>query len=104
MLTKTDDYRISEIEIIKTLRYNTRDKVTFEYAKIKVINKLLLDSISLLEQVVQKINSDWRTCYRSFFLYSKVYSLLNDDSTSNRYYKLCKQCNPEFPLLNNLIL
>jgi ATP-dependent Lon protease len=30
-----------------------------------------------------------------------IYSLLNDDSTSNRYYKLCKQCNPEFPLLLN---
>lgn len=101
VLTKIDDYRISEIEIIKTLRYNTRDKVTFEYAKIKVFNNLLLDSISLLEQVVQKINSDWRTCYRSFFLLSKIYSLLNDDSTSNRYYKLCKQCNPEFPLLLN---
>ena len=57
VLTKIDDYRISEIEIIKTLKYNTRDKITFEYAKIKVINNMLLDSISLLEQVVQKINS-----------------------------------------------
>lgn len=49
VLTKIYDYRISEIEIIKTLRYNTRDKVTFEYAKIKVINILLFDSISLIE-------------------------------------------------------
>jgi len=86
-------------EIIKNMRFNTFDKIAFEYAKIKYQSKELTESILVLNTIVQKLNSDWRTCYRSFYLLSNIYKDLKETGMSRKYLKLCGSCNPDFPLL-----
>jgi hypothetical protein len=91
-------------EIIKSLRFNKVDKINFEYAKMQYLNKELKNSINTLEKIVQKINSDWRTCYRAFFLLSQIYYELKNPILSKKYFKLCKSCNPDYPLISSMSL
>jgi hypothetical protein len=91
----------AKTEIMRSLRFNTNDKLTFEYAKLKYRDKQAEESIALLSQVVQKINSDWRTCYRSFYLLSKIYTDLKKRGIAKKYLKLCKSCNPDYPLIKS---
>jgi len=90
----------SSIEIIKNMKFNTYEKVAFEYAKISYQNNELTEAINVLNKIVQKLNSDWRTCYRSFYLLSKIYTDLKKVSMTHRYIKLCESCNPDYPLLS----
>lgn len=93
-----DEY---SIEIIRNMRFNTIDKISFEYAKIKYQNKEFAEGITVLNTVVQKLNSDWRTCYRSFFLLSQIYKKLKKVNMATKYINLCKSCNPDYPMLFN---
>ena len=89
----------SSIEIVKNMKFNTIDKVAFEYAKNKYQNNEHGDAIDVLNKIVQKLNSDWRTCYRSFYLLSKIHKELKNITISRKYLKLCLSCNPDYPLL-----
>ncbi|MCW3105823.1 MAG: hypothetical protein JWQ09_329 [Segetibacter sp.] len=86
-------------EIVRNMRFNTVDKIAFEYAKMKYQNGEHAESIRALSNIVQKLNSDWRTCYRSFYLMAKIYSDTKKTGLARRYLKLCQSCNPEYPLL-----
>jgi ubiquinone/menaquinone biosynthesis C-methylase UbiE len=96
--TTINNKKVTSDEIIKSLRYNLNDKISFEYAKLLYRNNELENSIILLEKIVQKINSDWRTCYRAFFLLSEINYKLKRTIQSKKYLKLCKSCNPDYPL------
>lgn len=89
----------SNEDILKSLRFNKIDKITFEYAKIQYRNNNLEASIKSLEAIIYKINSDWRTCYRSFYLLSEINKKLNRKTLVKKYLRLCKSCNPDFPLI-----
>ena len=85
-------------EIIKNLRFNPKEKIALEFAKILYSKKKYKESVQILESIVQKINADWRCVYRSFFLLSKIYRNIGNNKKSKYYYNLCKSCNPNFPL------
>jgi len=89
----------SNEDILKSLRFNKMDKITFEQAKIQYRNNNLEASIKSLEAIIYKINSDWRTCYRSFYLLSEINKKLKRITLAKKYLRLCKSCNPDFPLI-----
>lgn len=86
-------------EILKNMRFYTNDKVAFEFAKLKYQEGNPKEAIEVLEKIVQKLNSDWRTCYRSFYLLSKIYKNLKQLELAKKYLKLCATCNPDYPML-----
>lgn len=88
-----------EIEIIENLRFNPADKIAFEYAKILYIQKQYDESIKVLKTITHKINADWRSVYRSFYLLAKIYKKLGKIKESQHYVKLCKTCHPNFSLV-----
>jgi len=86
-------------EIVKNFRFNPVDKISFEWGKILYSKGNYQGAIMVLESITQKVNSDWRSVYRSFYLLSEIYKKI-DNPTKHRYYKkLCRISNPSFPLL-----
>ena len=86
-----------EFEIITNLKFNPVDKLRYEYAKILVNSGEYEKAIGELNAITQKINADWRSCYRSFCLLSQIYTVLGNASLSKKYKDLCQICNPDFP-------
>ena len=86
-----------EQEIIKNLRFNPQDKLRLEYGKILYHEGDYKGTITVLNGITQKINADWRSVYRSFYLLSCVYRELDLKAESLKYRELCLICNPNFP-------
>ena len=87
-----------ELEILKNLRYNPKDKVALEYGKLLCREGNDPGAVDVLKEVTQRLNADWRAAYRSMFLLSQAYARMGDDGRALHYEALCRTCNPEFPL------
>jgi len=88
-----------EFEIITNLKFNPVDKLRYEYAKILVNAREYEKAIAELNAITQKINADWRCCYRAFCLLSIIYKTQGNTVLSEKYRDLCMTCNPDFPKL-----
>jgi len=87
-----------EREIIKNLKFNPEDKLRLEYGKTLFQQKEYEMAITVLKDITQKINADWRSVYRSFYLLSIICKKLNIELESKRYRELCLTCNNNFPV------
>ena len=87
-----------ELEIVKNLKYNPEDKLCLEYGKILYKERDYQKAISVLKHVTQKVNADWRSVYRSFYLLSQIYKEIGQEQESERYEKLCLSANSRFPI------
>jgi SAM-dependent methyltransferase len=88
----------SELEIIKNLRYSPKDKITLELGKLLESERKLTDALRVLKQVSSRLNADWRSAYRSFFLMSNIYRSMGKHAEAERYLDLCLTCNPKYPV------
>ncbi|MFC2005200.1 class I SAM-dependent methyltransferase [Chloroflexota bacterium] len=86
------------LEIIRNLKFNPKDKLCLEYGKILYNEQDCDGAISVLKQVTQKLNADWRSVYRSFYLLYKIYEEKSLPDESERYKNLCLIGNPRFPI------
>ena len=86
------------LEIFRNLRFNPEDKLRLEYGKVLYHDQDYEGAIPVLKAVTQKVNADWRSVYRSFYLLSKAYGKSGMPEESERYNALCLTCNPTFPL------
>lgn len=86
------------LEIIKNLRFSPEDKLCLEYGKILYNEQDYKGAISVLKDVTQKVNADWRSVYRSFYLLSQIYKEMGLIDESERYKNLCLIGNPKFPI------
>ena len=80
-------------EIIKNLVYKPYDKICLEYGKYLYKENQSNEAILVLEKITKKLNSDWRSVYRSFKLLSEIYSKIGNKSKSLYYLKLLEQSN-----------
>lgn len=87
-----------ELEIIKNFRYSPQDKITLELGKILASEGKLTEALVVLKQISSKLNADWRSVYRSFFLISKICKALNKRDHAAGYLDLCLTCNPKYPI------
>lgn len=96
----------SEVRILKNIKYNPRDKIKFEYSKFLIYEGKTKKAKEILFNLVSTNNCDWRVCYRSFVLISLLYKKEKDTANYEKYKKLCKLANPNFPeeffILNEL--
>jgi 2-polyprenyl-3-methyl-5-hydroxy-6-metoxy-1,4-benzoquinol methylase len=86
------------LEIIKNLKFNTTDKLCLEYGKILYREKDYQQAISVLKKVTHKLNADWRSVYRSFYLLSLIYQEMGTAKESEHYRDLCLTCNLKYPI------
>lgn len=86
-------------EIVKNFKFNPIDKISFEWGKILYSKKNYQEAIIVFQSITQKINSDWRSVYKSFYLLSEIYKKTNNSIKYRYYKKLCRISNPNFPLL-----
>ena len=93
LLKKTYKNKIQQ-EILRNIKYNINDKISFEYGKILFHENRLESSIKVLKRITQKVNADWRSVYRSFFLLSLAYEKLGMKQDSIKYKDLLKISNP----------
>ena len=87
-----------ELEILKNLRYSPEDKIALELGKILESEGKLTDALVVLRQISSRLNADWRSAYRSFFLISKIFQAMDRHVEADRYLKLCLTCNPRYPV------
>jgi len=90
-----DEYTL---EIIKNLRFSPEDKICLELGKMLYCKQDYPGAISVLKNVTQKLNADWRSVYRSFYLLSQIYKEIGAIGESERYRNLCLIANPKFPI------
>jgi 16S rRNA G527 N7-methylase RsmG len=81
-------------EIIFNLRYNFRDKLNLEKAKLYIKEKKIYLAANCLFKVINSKNSDYRTCYRSFALLAKIYE--NKKNKKDYFLKLLYTCNENY--------
>lgn len=86
------------LEIIKNLKFNPDDKLSLEYGKILYKAQAYQEAISVLKDVTRKLNADWRSVYRSFYLLSRIYKEMGQEKESEHYQKLCLISNSRFPI------
>lgn len=87
-----------QFETVKNMRFNPLEKVSFEYGKLLFSEKKHSDAIKVLQTITQKLNADWRSVYRSFYLLSQIYKEIGLKKESERYKKLCLISNSKFPI------
>ncbi|MBI3083498.1 MAG: methyltransferase domain-containing protein [Candidatus Omnitrophica bacterium] len=85
------------LEIVKNLRFNPEDKLRLEYGKVLCDEGDTEGAIAVLKAVVQTLNADWWSVYRSFALLSDAYVRIGSHEEAQRYASLCATCNPKFP-------
>ncbi|MBI3632699.1 MAG: DUF1698 domain-containing protein [Candidatus Vogelbacteria bacterium] len=88
----------AELEIIKNLRYSPADKIALELGKVLQAEGKPNDALVVLKQISSKLNADWRSAYRSFFLMSNIFRALGKNEEAERYQTLGLTCNPKYPV------
>ena len=85
-------------EIVQNWRYSPSDKIALEYGKLLKSEGRLSEALAVLKSISSKLNADWRSVYRSFYLISQVYHDMNSPVEAARYRDLCLKCNPKYPV------
>jgi len=87
--------KIFDREIMLNLKYNYEDKINFEKAKFFLKDKKIYRSVRYLFKIIEKKNSDYRSCYRSYALLSFIYRNKNQGKI---FQKFLANCNNKYPL------
>ncbi|MBI4575133.1 MAG: class I SAM-dependent methyltransferase [Planctomycetes bacterium] len=84
-------------EIFKNLRYAAVDKLGLEYGKELYRQGMYAQAVEVLQGVTRRLNADWRSVYRAFFLLSRLHDRMGIPEGRDRYRGLCQTSNPQFP-------
>lgn len=83
-------------EIVRNLRYSPADKIALEMGKFLEQEGKLEEALEVLRSLVSKINSDWRSVYRSFALMRRICTALGYQEEADHYERLLCVCNPKY--------
>jgi SAM-dependent methyltransferase len=86
------------LEIVRNWSYSPSDKIALEFGKLLSNEGRYQEALDVLREITSKLNVDWRSAYRSFFEISKIFLILKNQGDSDKYKRLCLQCNPKFPV------
>jgi len=87
---------------ITTFKHAPKDKITFEYAKSLYHKGSKDKSLIILEKLIQKVNLDWRTVYKSYYLLAKLNMERNDYKNAKKFNELSLRANPTYSLAKKL--
>jgi hypothetical protein len=85
-----------QYELLLNIKYNFKDKINFENAKIYLNNKKIFRATRILLKIISNYNSDYRTCYRSFALLAFIYKKNKD--RKKLFLDLLMNCNNQYPV------
>ena len=83
-------------EVLANIKYNFKDKINFEKAKIYLKNKKKFRAARILYRIISTYNSDYRTCHRAFALLAFIYR--NNQNRKKLFLDLLKNCNNQYPI------
>jgi hypothetical protein len=83
-------------EVLTNIKYNFKDKINFEKAKIYLKHKKKFRAARILYRIISAYNSDYRTCYRTFALLAFIYR--NNQNRKKLFLDLLKNCNNQYPV------
>ena len=93
-----------EISTLKVLKFDFKNKLSFEIAKFEICNRNYDQAKSLLKEIIEAEDANWRSTYRSFFL---LYLLFKVDGTEEEefFLELLRKSNSAFPMeLESIVL
>ena len=73
-------------------------KSGFELAKHHLKGGRHTEAKSLLKDLTNKLNCDWRVFYRSCYFLTVIAKIENDELSFNHYKQLLDIANPQFPI------
>lgn len=79
----SEEFNYKQIEILKNLHYFIDDKIKYEFTKENFYKKEFNYSYDLLSEIINKLNSDFRSVYRFYYLLYKICKKNNDIKNAN---------------------
>ena len=85
-------------QTICTFKHAPNDKITFEYAKSLYHEGLKDKAQVIIENLIQKVNLDWRTVYKSYYLLAKIRMEKKDYRKAQKFNVLSLRAHPNYSL------
>ena len=88
----------SQHDIISTFKHAPEDKIAFECAKSFYHEGFIEKAEMIIEELIKKLNLDWRTVYKSYFLLAKINMKRGDHKNARKFNGLCLRAYPSYSL------
>lgn len=85
-------------QTICTFKHAPNDKITFEYAKSLYHEELKDKAQLIIENLIQKVNLDWRTVYKAYHLLAKINMEKKDYREAQKFNALSLRAHPDYSL------
>jgi hypothetical protein len=97
--------RYEEISTLKVLKFDFKNKLSFEIAKFEICNRNYDQAKRLLKEIVEAEDADWRSTYRSFFLLYLLARVDGKEEEEEFFLELLRKSNSAFPMdLESIVL
>ena len=85
-------------QIISTFKHAPNDKISFEYAKSLYHEGLTEKTQERIKNLIEKVNLDWRTVYKSYYLLAKLNLEKKNYTNARKFNKLSLKAHPSYSL------
>lgn len=85
-------------QIIRTFKHAPNDKISFEYAKSLYHEGLTDKTQKIIENLIEKVNLDWRTVYKSYYLLAKLNLEKKNYTNARKFNNLSLKAHPNYSL------
>jgi 2-polyprenyl-3-methyl-5-hydroxy-6-metoxy-1,4-benzoquinol methylase len=105
VICKLFSVKYEEIENLKVLKFDFKNKLSFEIAKLEICNRNYEQAKGLLIEVVEAEDADWRSTYRSFFLLYLLARMDGKEQEEEFFRENLRKSNNAFPIeLESIVL
>jgi len=88
----------SYYQIINTFKHAPKDKISFEYSKSLYHEGLTEKTEEIIENLIKKVNLDWRTVYKSYYILAKLNLEKKNYRNAQKFNKLSLRAHPNYSL------
>ena len=85
-------------EITQTFKHSPKQKISFEYAKTCYHVGNSKQALKVAQELINTINLDWRTVFRTYYLIAKINFDLGNMNESKKYNELVLRAHPPYSL------
>ena len=85
-------------EITQTFKHSPKQKISFEYAKTCYHVGNSKQALKVAQELINTINLDWRTVFRTYYLIAKINFDLGNMNESKKYNELALRAHSPYSL------